>query len=164
MRSLPQAPANNTCTRPPCGLLQLQEPGWHYRPPERAKTHLSDRNNSIAAMITIPSYAQRLTVLLTYSNTRLGVLLSVSRTTSSSLIMFGPFDRFCTQHTQHNHMFHGQTCSVVTVTSKHPICMPMHQALQLRVLLEECVQLLHRRGPSIARRWGLRPVQGARQL
>jgi hypothetical protein len=35
------------------------------------------------------------TVLLTYSNTRLGVLDSGSRTTSSRRMMFGPSARFC---------------------------------------------------------------------
>lgn len=39
-----------------------------------------------------------LTVLLTYSKTRLGVLLSGSRTTSSSLMMLGPLDRFCSRN------------------------------------------------------------------
>jgi hypothetical protein len=35
------------------------------------------------------------TVLSTHSNTSDGVLLSGSRTTSSSLMMLGPLDRFC---------------------------------------------------------------------
>jgi hypothetical protein len=40
-------------------------------------------------------HAHTRTVLSMHSNTREGVLLSGSRTTSSSLMMLGPSDRFC---------------------------------------------------------------------